>query len=71
MKITKYRPVNDCFKTSEKIKAQHELFEDFKQERKDVAKLHFYLWLQINELKADYGKDDNGNIGYGLEYIPN
>ena len=66
-----YRPINNCFKTSDKIRAQHELFEDFKQERQDVQKFIFYLWLQENKLKAKYGKDEKGNIGYGLEYVPN
>lgn len=66
-----YRKVNDCFKISKKIRAQHELFNDFLNERKDIQKFIFYLWLQENELKAKYGKDENGNIGYGLEYVPN
>ena len=65
-----FRPVNDCFKKSENIRAQHNLFKDFKQERTDILKFYFYIWLQKNELKADYGKDENGDIGYGLEYIP-
>ncbi len=66
-----YRNVNDCFKLSDKIKAQHELYEDFKNERTDIQKFVFYLWLQKNELKAKYGKDHNGNLGYGLEFVPN
>ena len=70
-KQMKYRKVNDCFKLSKNSRAQHELFEDFKKERTDVKKFIFYLWLQKNELKADFGKDRNGDFGYGLEFIPN
>ena len=66
-----YRKVNDCFKLSDKIRAQHELFADFQKERTDTKKFTFYLWLQKNELKAHYGKDHNGDFGYGLEFVPN
>ena len=66
-----YRPVNECFKVSDEIRANHVLFEDFKQERRDVIKFTFYMWLQENQLKAKRGKDKNGNFGYGLEYVPN
>ncbi len=48
LSITKYRPINDCFKLSDKIRAQHLLFEDFKQERGDIQKFIFYLWLGEN-----------------------
>lgn len=67
----KYRPIKDCFKLDKNIRAQHLLFEDFKEERTDIAKFHFYLWLQDNEFKAPYGKDEKGNFGYGLKYISN
>lgn len=65
-----YRRINDCFKKSDTIRAQHVLFDDFKQERTDVMKFTFYLWLGKNELQTNRGKDENGNLGFGLEYIP-
>lgn len=66
-----FRPVNDCFEKSDTIRAQHLLYEDFKQERTDINKFIFYLWLQDNPLEAKRGKDEKGNLGYGLKYIPN
>lgn len=64
-----YRPVNDCFEITDKIRANHLLFEDFKKERTDVSKFVFYMWLEQNELKAKRGKDEKGNMGFGLKYI--
>jgi hypothetical protein len=66
-----YRKINDCFKISETIRAKHLLYEDFKQERIDITKFIFYLWLQENQLKAKIGKDENGYLGHGLEFVPN
>lgn len=68
-KETKYRPINQCFKKSNKIRAQHLLYDDFKQERKDISKFIFYLWLNDNELKAKRGNDEEGAFGWGLEYV--
>ncbi len=65
-----YRPVKECFKKSDKVRAQHLLFNDFKQERTDIKKFFFYVWLNENELKATFGKDEKGDVGYGLEYVP-
>lgn len=64
-----FRPARECFKLSDKIRASHELFNDFQQERTDIQKFIFYLWLQDNELGAKRGKDENGNLGYGLEFV--
>ncbi|MDH5414468.1 MAG: hypothetical protein OEW87_10050 [Flavobacteriaceae bacterium] len=66
---TKYRSVNSCFKTSDKIRACHLLYEDFLQERTDTSKFIFYLWLNKNELGAKRGKDES-DFGDGLEYRP-
>lgn len=66
----KYRPARECFKVVEGIRASHLLYKDFMQERTDMGKLPFYIWLQENELKAKRGQDENGWFGYGLEYVP-
>ena len=66
----KYRPVNECFKKVDKITASHKLFNDFKSERNDTTKFIFYLWLMENQLKSKFGKDDFGDSGWGLEYVP-
>ena len=65
----KYRPVNECFKTTNKVRASHLLYEDFLEERTDVSKFIFYLWLFQNDLGAIRGKDKDGNAGYALEFI--
>jgi hypothetical protein len=67
---TPYRQARQCFELSDKITACHKLFEDFQQERTDIQKMIFYIWLDQNELKANRGKDSNGNFGYGLKFIP-
>lgn len=64
-----YRPASECFRKSDVIRANHLLFEDFKQERNDISKFIFYLWLNSNELGAKFGKDEKGNLGYGLEFV--
>lgn len=74
--MSKYRPINDCFEVSDKIRAKHLLFEDyFHGERKGeylpAMKLAFYLWLNKNELSAKWGKDENGDFGHGLKFISN
>lgn len=66
----KYRRAVDCFRLSDKIRAKHLLYKDFQDERTDINKFVFYLFLQQNELQAKYGKDENGDIGYGLAYVP-
>jgi hypothetical protein len=65
-----FRPVHECFEISDEIRAQHNLYEDFKQERTDIKKFIFYLWLHENPLNAKYGKDNSGSFGYGLKFIP-
>lgn len=72
--MAEFRPVLKCFEKCDIIRAQHHLWEDFQQERTDIKKngiykVAFYLFLKKNELKADYGKDKEGNIGYGLHFI--
>lgn len=72
--MEEFRPINQCFEKSDTIRAQHLLWDDFRKERTDVKdrglyKIAFYIWLDENELGAKYGKDENGNIGYGLKYI--
>lgn len=64
-----YRPIKECFIKSEEIRASHLLYTDFLQERSDISKFIFYLWLNENELGVKHGKDFNGNLGYGLKYI--
>lgn len=64
-----YRPASQCFEISDTIRAAHHLYEDFTQERKDINKFTFYLWLNQNQLNAKRGKDENGNFGYGLKYV--
>ena len=71
-----FRKIGQCFKKCNQIRAKHLLWEDFKKERTDITgrgleKIAFYVWLDRNELKADFGKDESGDFGYGLEYIPN
>lgn len=68
-KKQKYRPVAECFSRSDKIRAQHLLYEDFQQERTDIEKLVFYLWLQENSMQATRGTDENGYLGFALQYI--
>jgi hypothetical protein len=65
-----YRKINDCFKRSDTIRPDHLLYKDFLQERTDISKFIFYIWVQKNELKARRGKADSGDLGHGLEYIP-
>ena len=74
---SKFRPVALCFEKSDEIRARHLLWNDFRIERTDlkegtgVHKVVFYLWLTDNDLCAEHSKDDEGNLGYGLKYIPN
>lgn len=65
----KYRSVGTCFVKSDIIRAQHLLYDDFLNERKDIVKFIFYIWLNENELQAKFGKDENGDFGWGLEFI--
>ena len=67
----KHRPVKECFCLSEEITPMHILYNDFLQERNDISKFWFYVWLEKNELKASRGKAKDGNLGYGLMYISN
>ncbi len=72
--MNKFRPVNQCFEKSDTIRANHLLWKDFQKERTDIVgmgvyKFVFYGWLMDNELKAKHGKDENGNLGYGLRFI--
>lgn len=66
-----YRPVNDCFELCDEIRANHLLFADFQNERKDITKFIFYLWILRNEKGAKKGKDENECMGLGLRFIPN
>ena len=72
----KFRPVELCFKKSDEIRARHLLWNDFIIERTDlkegmgVHKVAFYLWLDENIYSTEHGKDEEGNLGYGLKYIP-
>jgi len=68
---TKYRPVAECFELTDKIRASHLLFDDFKDERTDIQKFVFYTWLMDNKMGAKVGKDENGDMGYSLKYISN
>lgn len=65
---SEFRPVIECFELCDKIRPSHLLYNDFLQERKDVPKMHFYIWLEKNELKAKRGKADDGNLGFGIKY---
>lgn len=73
--MSEFRPVDQCFEKSDTIRAQHELWEDFLQERTDLGKgnqtykFAFYVFLNENKIGATYGKDEKGNIGYGLRFI--
>ncbi len=73
--MAEYRPIADCFERSDAIRAKHLLWADLQQERTDIAesgqyKMAFYMWLDRNELGAAVGKDEEGNLGYGLKFIP-
>lgn len=71
MNKRKYRVLTECFTLSDTIRASHLLFKDLQEERTDIQKIVFYLFLQTNELGAVRGNDPNtGDIGYGLRYIP-
>ncbi len=73
----KFRPVALCFEKSDEIRARHLLWGDFRKERTDfkegtsVNKVAFYLWLKEDICSTEHGKDEDGNLGYGLKYIPN
>lgn len=75
--MSDYRPMEECFERCDTIRAQHLLWEDMQKERADLQhrgnlryKMAFYMLLDQNKWKAKSGKDQNGNFGYGLRFIP-
>lgn len=64
-----FRPLDQCFKESEKATAKHELFNQYiAYINKPLPKLMFYIIM--DELHSDkIGKDANGLLGYNLEFI--
>ena len=68
--ITAYRRATDCFRESDKVRAAHLLYEDFRQERTDIPKLIFYIFMQENYMGLIGEDPDNRCTGYALEFIP-
>lgn len=63
-----YRPALECFEEADECRASHLLFEDFQQERTDIPKFVFYLFL-LNEYSHLFGIAPDGNSGYKIKFI--
>ena len=67
--MSDYREGLDMWEESDTVRCSHLLYEDLKQERTDIPKFHFYLFL-IDNYRHLYGKSKAGNMGYKLKYKP-
>lgn len=64
-----FRPLKECFETSETVTAQHILFKEYFAEVPQVPKIFFYIVME-----RVYGfpahKDQGGNLGFKLRFVP-
>ena len=62
------------FEKSDTIRAQHLLWEDVLKVRPDMRgvsnKMRFYMLLNQNPWGATWGKDERGDLGLGLRFVP-
>jgi ferritin len=64
-----YRPAKECFKETDTPRAAHLLFQDFQDERTDIGKLPFYMFLQETYPTLRGIDSSNNCLGYKLQYI--
>lgn len=68
------KPIEDHFEKSNTIRAQHLLWEDVIKQRPDLKgvryKMAFYMLLGENPWGAVWGKDEKGDLGLGLRFVP-
>jgi hypothetical protein len=65
-----FRPIAECFKPSESVTSQSDLFKSWiADEAVNCEKIFFYITMaEIFGQPTD--KDDKGSLGWKLEYIP-
>jgi len=64
-----FKPLNECFETSDKVTAKHILFQQFiEQIKKPLPKVIFYI-LMDEMYSSTIGKDEQGNLGYALTLV--
>jgi hypothetical protein len=67
--MSNYRKGLDLWEESETVRCSHLLFEDLQQERTDITKFIFYIFL-LQNYRHLRGKSKEGNLGYRLKYVP-
>jgi hypothetical protein len=67
--MAEFRKGLDMWEVSDEVRCSHLLYEDLKQERTDIRKFHFYIFLLENYSHLR-GKSEAGNLGYKLKWKP-